>query len=143
MTGYVLSGLVRRRAELDGETIHLRKRLEQIDFDRARLDAAILVFDAEMNLARIRPVRCRAPNAAPKGQWCRASLDVLREAGQALPIKEVVSRVMDRVGADRECEPLRRLVTKRVGHALQHQRTKGLVRSGKEAGQVVTWEVAR
>lgn len=151
MTGHVLPGLVRRRAELDGEAIQLRKRLEQINFDRARIDAAILVFSAEMNLARIfsaemdlariRPVRCRAPNAATKGQWCRASLDVLREAGKALPIKEVVSRVMDRVGADRECEPLRRIVTKRVGHALQHQRTRGLVRSAKETGQVVVWEM--
>ncbi len=143
MTGYVLSGLVRRRAELDGEAIQLRKRLEQIDFDRARIDAAILVFDTEMDLARMRPVRCRAPNAATKGQWCRASLDVLRVAGEAVSTKEVVACVMDRVGADQENGPVRRMVTKRAGHALQHQRTRELLRSGRGAGQVVVWEVLK
>ena len=141
MTVYVLAGLVRRRAELDGEAIQLCKRLEQVSFDRSRLDAAILVFDAEMNLAHIRPVRCRAPNTAAKGHWLRTALDVLREAREALPTKEVVARVMDRVGADRENGPVRRMVTRRVGHALQYQRARGLLRSGKGAGQVVLWEV--
>ena len=141
MANPVLIGLIRRRAELDGEGIRLRKRLEQITLDLTRLDAAIGVFDREMNANTIRPVRVRAPNVVGFGHWSRAALDVLRGAGQPLPTKDVVARVMERVGADRESGPVRRMVAKRVRHALQHQRVKGLVQSAKGTGQVVVWEV--
>ncbi len=143
MPNPVLTGLIRRRAELDGEGIRLRKRLEQITLDLSRLDAAIGVFDREMNANTIRPMRVRVPNVVGFGHWSRAALDVLRGAGEPLPTKEVVARVMERVGADRENGPLRRMVAKRVRHALQHQRVKGLVRSAAGSGQIITWEVAK
>ncbi len=141
MTSSVLTGLVRRRAELDGEGIRLRKRLEQVDFDRARLDAAILVFDAEMDLARVRPVRCRAPNAVPKGRWSRTALDVLREAGEPLSTEEVMSRVMVLTGMDPKNAAARRLATKRVRHALAGQRDQGLVTVTSQPGARVAWEL--
>ena len=142
MQNPVLIGLIRRRAELDGERIRLCKRLAEIALDLSRLDSAIGVFDREMNANTIRPARVRTPNLVGFGHWSRAALDVLRRAGEPLPTKEVVARVMERVGADRESGPVRRMVAKRVRHALQHQRVKGLVCSTKGAGQVVVWRVA-
>ena len=143
MTEYVLAGLLKRRAEMDGEAIRLRIRLQEIESALPRLDAAIQVFAPATNPAGIRPIRYRAANAVGFGHWSRTALDVLRVAGEALPTREVVARVMDRVGADRENGPVRRMVTRRVGHALQHQRTRGLVRSARGLGQVVLWEIAR
>lgn len=54
-------------------------------------------------------------------RWFFASpeLNVLREAGGPLPTKEIVARVMVRVGADRESGPARRTMGNRVKHALQ------------------------
>ena len=141
MTEQVLTGLLKRRAEMDGEAIRIRIRLQEIELALPRLDAAIQVFAPATNPACIRPIRYRAANEVGHGHWSRTALDVLRVAGEALPTKEVVARVMDRVGADRENGPVRRMVTRRVGHALQHQRARGLLRSGKGAGQVVLWEV--
>ncbi len=142
MTEHVLAGLLKRRAEMDGEAIRLRVRLQEIELALPRLDAAIQVFAPATDPTGIRPIRYRAPNLVGFSHWSRAALDVLREAGEALPTKEVVARVMDRVSADRENGPVRRMVTRRVGHALQHQRTRGLVLSEKGTGQVVTWSVA-
>ncbi len=142
MTDQVLSGLLRRRAELDGEAIRLRVRLQEIELALPRLDAAISVFAPATDPADIRPIRYRAPNMVGFGHWSRTALDVLRVAGQPLPTKEVVARVMERVGADRENGPVRRMVGKRVRHALQHQRVRGLVRSARGVGQVVTWSLS-
>ncbi len=141
MTEHVLAGLLKRRAEMDGEAIRLRVRLQEIELALPRLDAAIQVFAPAMDPTGLRPIRYRAANSVGFGHWSRAALDVLRMAEGPLSTREIVARVMDRLGVDGENGPVRRMVTKRVGHALQHQRTRGLLRSGKEAGQVVVWEV--
>ncbi len=141
MTEHVLAGLLKRRAEMDGEAIRLRVRLQEIEIALPRLDAAIQVFAPAIDPTGLRPIRYRAPNSVGFGHWSRAALDVLRVTERPLSTKEIVARVMDRLSVDRENGPVRRLVTKRVGHALQHQRTRGLLRSGKGAGQVVVWEV--
>ncbi len=143
MANQVLTGLIRRRAELDGEGIRLRKRLEQITLDLARLDAAIGVFDADMNANTIRPVRMRAPNVVTMGHWSRRALDVLREAGEPLPVGEITSRVMVLTGMDLGNAAARRLATKRVRHALAGQRDRGLVTVTQGIGQLVAWRVAR
>lgn len=141
MTEHVLAGLLKRRAEMDGEAIRLRVRLQEIELALPRLDAAIAVFAPATDPTDIRPIRYRAPNMVGFGHWSRTALDVLREAGEPLPTKEVVACVMERVGADQENGPVRRMVAKRIRHALQHQRARGLVLSAKGTGQVVVWEV--
>ena len=127
MPNPVLTGLIRRRAELDGEGIRLRKRLEQINLDLSRLDAAIGVFEADLNANAIRRVRMRAPNVVTMGHWSRRVLDVLREAEEPLSAGEITSRVMEMTGMDLGNAAGRRLATKRVRHALAGQRDKGLV----------------
>ncbi len=142
MTEHVLAGLLKRRAEMDGEAIRLRVRLQEIELALPRLDAAIQVFAPAMDPTSLRPIRYRAPNSVGFGHWSRTALDVLRVAGEPLSTREIVARVMDRLGVDGENGPVRRMVMKRVGHALQHQRTRGLVRSAKREEKVVVWEVA-
>ncbi len=137
----VLTGLIRRRAELDGEGIRLRKRLEQITLDLARLDSAIGVFDAELDTDAIRPVRMRAPNVVTMGHWSRRALDVLRRAGEPLSAKEITSRVMILTGMDLGNAAARRLATKRVRHALAGQRDQGLVTVTSQPGARVAWEL--
>ena len=41
MTEHVLAGLLKRRAEMDGESIRIRIRLQEIELALPRLDAAI------------------------------------------------------------------------------------------------------
>ncbi len=61
MTDYVLTGLVKRRAELAGEIEATHNRLRQRVADIERLDSTILQFDANYEVAAIRPRAFRPP----------------------------------------------------------------------------------
>lgn len=80
MVDYVLSGLVKRRAELAGEADALKARLARIATDLGHLDATIRLFDPDHDVAGIRPRRPRGPDVAGRGEMTRAILAVLREA---------------------------------------------------------------
>jgi hypothetical protein len=84
MTDPVLSGLVKRRAELAGEADALRGRLAQIAADLGHLDATIRLFDPDFDLAAIRPKRARSGVDANRGATIRHALDVLRRAGKPM-----------------------------------------------------------
>ena len=93
MVDYVLTGLVKRRAELAGEIEALRARLAQIGIDLGHLDAVIRPFDPEYELASICPKRPRGPDVAGRGERSRALLAVLREAGVSIGLQRGLSAV--------------------------------------------------
>ena len=100
MTDYVLSGLVKRRAELAGEADALRARLADITADLGHLDAVIRLFDPDHDIAAIRPKTPRGPDTAGRGERGRLVLDVLREAGEPIPAVDVVRRMLAKQGQD-------------------------------------------
>ena len=51
----VLSGLIRKRAEITAEVEGLQMRLRQLIMDADNLDGAIRIFKPDMDLAEIRP----------------------------------------------------------------------------------------
>lgn len=142
MADYVILGLVRRRAELTGESDDLRARIAQIGTDLGHLDAVIRQFDPEHDVAGIRSKRPRSPDAARRGEMSRAVLSVLREASEPLSTVEVAERLGKAQGVDIADKRVMRLLTKRVGMTLSHQRAKGTVRSLTGAGTMGLWEVA-
>ena len=83
MTDYVLSGLVKRRADLSGEADAIRVQLAQIGTDLGHLDAVIRQFDPNYDLGGICPKRPRGPDVAGRGEMSRFILKVLREATRA------------------------------------------------------------
>jgi hypothetical protein len=84
MADHVLSGLVKRRAELAGEADALKGRLAQIGADLGHLDAVIRQFDPDYDLGAIRPKRVRVGDAANRGEMSRAVLGVLRETSELM-----------------------------------------------------------
>ncbi len=79
MTDYVVTGLVKRRAELTGEIESTHERLRQMVLDLEHLDAAILQFDPdyEIEAMGIRPPypwgEPRRAGAARENNICSAS----------------------------------------------------------------------
>lgn len=138
----VLSGLLARRAELYGEAVTIRSRLQQLDVDLVHLDAVIRQFDPDYNPASVRPKRPTSGDVARRGERSRLLLDVLREAGKALGTAEVMRRMMLRLGQDGHDRKAAREFTKRVEAALSRQEKAGALRSVREIGRAVTWEVA-
>ena len=143
MTDYVLTGLVKRRAELSGEGDALRAKLARIATDLGHLDAVIRQFDPEYDMGSIRPKRPQSLDAAKRGERSRAVLDVLREASEPITAAEMVRRVLVDQGQDPNDHALVRQVAKRFETALARQERGGVVRARREPGRVVLWEVAR
>ena len=143
MTDYVLTGLVKRRAELSGEGDALRAKLARIATDLGHLDAVIRQFDPEYDMATIRPKRPRGDDVAKRGERSRVLLDVLRKTPEPITTAEVVRRVLAVQGQDPADKTLVRQVSKRFEAALARQERLGVLRARREPGQMVLWEVSR
>jgi hypothetical protein len=143
MADYVVSGLVKRRAELAGEADALKGRLAQIGADLGHLDATIRLFDPDFDLGAIRPKRVRAGDgAAHRGEMSRAVLGVLREASEPMTTAAVVATVMAGRGMDAQDREAVGLMMGRVGMALRRQERNGALRGERRPGQAVLWGIA-
>jgi hypothetical protein len=140
---HVLSGLIDKRAELAGriEAAQTELRLLLITLDN--LDATIRLFDPNIDLDEVRPKALPARNTAFRGEVARLVLTCLRKAGAPLPLNEITLHVMTGRMLNTDDKPLMRVLSKRVGAALRHNRHKGLVASIIGPNGAMLWEIAR
>lgn len=144
MTDYVLTGLVKRRAEIAGEIEATHDRLRQLLADLEHLDATILQFDPSHQVEAIKPKAFRPPKDwANRGQMTRIILSILRQAAEPLTTRDIALELLVSRALDKDDQRLLRLMTKRVGVALRRQRDEGFVRSDQGPGQYQLWEIAR
>ena len=144
MTDYVLTGLVKRRAEIAGEIEVGHERLKRLIADLESLDATILQFDPSYDLEGIRAKAFRPPKDwANRGQMTRIVLSVLRQAVEPLTTRDIALELLVTRALDSNDKRLLRLMTKRVGVALRIQRDRDAVRSTEGPGQYMLWELAR
>ena len=143
MNEFVVSGLVKRRAELTGEIEATHERLRQMVADLEALDATIRQFDPDYQVEAIRPKAFRPPKDwSNRGEMTRIILSVLRQAAEPLTTRDVALQLLIERALDKSDVRLLRLMTKRVGVALRDQRDKGVVRSEQGPGQYQLWEIA-
>ena len=144
MTDYVLTGLVKRRAEITGEIETIHVRLKGLLTALEALDATILQFDPQHRVEAIRPRALRPPKDwSNRGQMSRVVLSLLRQAAEPMTTRDLAMEMLVARALDKDDQKLFRLMTKRVGVALRTQRENGTVRSLSGPGQFVLWEVAR
>ncbi len=141
-TSPVLSGLIRKRADLSGEANTLTARLAAISSSVAHLDAVIGLFDPSFDLASIRPKRQRDPSAAKPGEISRLVLDVLRDAAEPIGTPALTAMLMQARGLDVNDRAAYRNIGKRLCMALRHQERRGTVRSQPGPGRVALWAIA-
>jgi hypothetical protein len=144
MTDYVITGLVKRRAELAGEIEATHGKLKALLEGLSNLDATIQQFDPGYSPEGIRPKAFRAPKDwSSHGQMSRMVLSILRQAAEPLSTRDVAMELLVTRALDKEDQKLLKLMTKRVGVALNGQRANGTVRSEQGPGMMLLWEVAR
>jgi hypothetical protein len=144
MTDYVLTGLVKRRAEVTGEIEAIHERLKVLLTALESLDATILQFDPEHKVESIRPRSIRPPSDwSNRGQMSRVVLSILRLAAEPMTTRDIALEMLVARAMDKDDQKLFKLMVKRVGVALRTQRENGAVRSEQGPGQFVLWEVAR
>lgn len=144
MTDYVLTGLVKRRAELAGEIEATHETMKRLLADLASIDATIIQFSPGYVVEAIRPKAFRPPRDwAHHGEMSRLVLNILRMSAEPMTSRDVALEMLVSRALDKSDIKLLRLMTKRVGVALHNQRANGAVRSHQGPGQFVLWEVRR
>lgn len=144
MTDYVLTGLVKRRAEIAGKIEHTHESLRKLLADLESLDATIVQFAPDYRVEAIKPKAFRPPKDwSNRGQMARVVLSILRQASEPLTSADIALELLVSRALDKHDRKLLRLMGKRVGVALRTQRENGTVRSKQGPGQFVLWEVVR
>lgn len=144
MTDYVLTGLIKRRAELTGRIERSHADLRKMVDDLENLDQTIRQFAPDFQVETIRPKAFRPPSDwANRGQMSRIILSILRQASEPLTSRDIALELLVTRALDQSDVRLLRLMTRRVGMALRTQRDNGAVRSEQGPGQFVLWRVER
>jgi hypothetical protein len=144
MNAFVLSGLVKRRAELAGDIENTHNALRKMVLDLENIDATILQFDPDFKVETIQPKAFRPPKDwSNRGQMSRIILSILRQAAAPLTTRDIALELLIERALDKSDLRLLRLMTKRVGVALRGQRENGVVRCDQGPGQYMLWEIAR
>ena len=144
MTDYMITGLVKRRAQIAGELTAAHERVAKLASDLAAIDAALAVVAPDMEVEAIRPKLFRPPDDwAHRGQMSRLVLTLLRQARDPLTTREIAAQMILERGLDAGDRKLLPLMVRRVGAALRHQRDKGLVMSSDGPGNYQLWTIAR
>ena len=139
---HVVSALRDKRGELAGRIDGLQDQLRQAFIDMDHIDAALRMFDPDIELDEIKPKPLPPRHRAFKGQVTRAILAMLRSDG-AMDAKAITIRLM----AERELNPndadLAKAFNKRIGAALRNLRERGLVSSQRGDKGLLRWSIAR
>jgi hypothetical protein len=136
----VLSALIKKRAEMDGDLRQAAKRVAELRADRDTIDAAIRVFDPARVPHKIKPhLRRPKPKLFRHGECSRAIMGMLRTAQQPMTVRQIADRLMTdyhlEIGQPQEREAL----TNRVRNTLSRHAGETLVR--EQIGADVVWRV--
>ncbi|MET4118883.1 hypothetical protein ABIB85_005512 [Bradyrhizobium sp. JR1.5] len=98
MIEIVLSGLMKRRAELAGDIERTHEALRKMVLDLESLDATIVQFDSDFQVETIKPKAFRPPKDwSNRGQMSRIVLSILRQAAEPLTSCDITLELL--VGA--------------------------------------------
>jgi hypothetical protein len=144
MTDYVVTGLVKRRAEIAGQIEALHEQLKKLLADLSAIDDALAVFDPQIACEQIKPKALRPPSDwANYGQMTRIVLNILRSSKEPLTTRDIALQMMVERALSKDDQRLLNRMTKRVGVALRRQRDGEIVRSWQGPGMFMLWEIVR
>jgi len=139
---HVVSGLIRKRAELTGKIDAMQTELRQMLIDLDNLDATLHIFAPDVALVAIKPKPLPPKHHAFRGELSGILLPTLRQFPDGLTLPDLAKHVMAERGLDTSDYQLVRMMTRRVGAAMRHQRRNGVVRTIKRADALDLWVLA-
>lgn len=143
MTDYMVTGLVKKRAEIAGELDATHNRLRELVNQLEALDATLRIVAPDMAVEAIRPKAFRPPEDwSKRGQMSRLVLSILRTAKEPLTTREIAAQMLLERAMDAEDVKMLRVMTRRVASALRDQRDKGRVESEDGPGTYQLWRVS-
>ena len=140
----VTHGLIDKRAEVVGKIEALQAQLTQAMADLDHLDAAIRLFEPDIDLEELPTKPVPPPNAAFRGEVQRFLLHTLRQSPTALTTHELGDAIMKARGLNLSDKRLRKLISQRTGHSLGKLRSRGFLQAEKaDAGGLLRWSLTR
>ena len=136
----VLSGLIRKRAEIAGLIEHAQAQIERYTAELDHVEATIRIFNKEVDIGAIgsRPVPPR--HAAYKGEVSRLVRHTLSQAPDPLTSRDLALVLMTERSLPLGDKELAVVMVKRVCACLITLRRKGRVRVAGIRGSLQTWE---
>lgn len=136
---HVLSGLVRKRAEIAGQIEHAQLALRKLVTDLDAIDAAIRIFDPNADTGAI-PNRQYPPrHAAFRGEMMRHVMGALRLAEGPVTSRDIARTVMVARGLDPEDPTMLQMIRKRVGACLWKMKQSGNAAEVPIRGEMKGW----
>ena len=144
MTDYMVTGLVKRRAEIAGEIGKLQTRMAECSRDLETLDATLKIVAPELDIPAIAPKMFKPPEHwSKRGEMSRVVLDILRVSRGSMTSRDIAAQMIVQRGMA-ATPKLANLMSKRVATALRTMRDKGMVRNaGNPNAFWLEWELIR
>lgn len=139
---HVISALKEKRIQVASQIEALQGQLRQAVIDLDHVEAALKLFDPEVDLSAL-PARKIAPvSYDTKGDTGRIILETLRTATKPLTTAQVCEAVMVARRLDTNDKALCRVMMRRTNANLKHwAKRRGLIRSLPGIGQQLLWEI--
>lgn len=140
---HVLTGLLKKRAEIAGQIEHVHAQLNGLIADLDYIDNAIRIIDPDCDVSLSKPKRYPPQMGAFRGEMQRFVLGHLRAAQEPVSSLDITYAVMDGRGLNKQDTRAVIVMRKRVGACLGKLKTKGVVRQVPSKGTYRLWEIAR
>lgn len=140
---HVVSALKEKRIQVASQIEALQGQLRQATIDLDHVEAALRLFDPEVDIAALPPRKVAPVLYDTKGDTGRIILETLRTATKPLTTEQVCQAVMVARRLDTNDKALCRTMMRRTNANLKHwAKKRGLIRSMPGPGQQLLWEVA-
>lgn len=97
----VISGLIRKHAEIEGEIMSLNKKLRALSEQKAAIALSLKTFDPNYTHRLLPPIRPKSKSRIfPHGTFARGVLEVMRDASCPLTVREITHRLLAKYGIE-------------------------------------------
>ena len=139
---HIISGLVTKRAEIDGQIIARLAEIKDLKQVLHHLDRTIKVFSPEFDLRTIRATRTNTRNALfAHGEAQRLVLGVMRECGEAMTSRQITNSIIERKGFEASSSTITQVQNNILNVLRRLERKEVVVLSDSNDG-ILHWRIA-
>jgi hypothetical protein len=139
---HIVSGLVTKRAEIDGQIISKLAEIKDLKQILHHIDRTIKVFSPEFDLRTIRATRTNTRNALfAHGETQRLVLGVMREYGDCMTSRQIADAIIERKGFEALSSTITQ-VQKDVSNTLRRLERKEVVELSDNNDAILHWRIA-
>ena len=139
---HIVSGLVTKRAEIDGQIISRLAEIKDLKQILHHLDRTIKVFSPEFDLRTIRATRTNTRNALfAHSEAQRLILGVMRECGEAMTSRQIADAIIEHKGFEVTIHTVTQ-VQKNVLNVLRRLERKEVVVLSDSNDEMLQWRIA-